>query len=106
MTNALGIDYAADIGEMITDAGQSATIGGAAVNCTIGEEERSIDLVDDGGETEIYERQIMVQASSLNAIPAKYAEVIANGITYYVEQTVRNADTDVYTLRVSRREAI
>jgi len=87
---------------MIDDAGQTATIAGQSVSCTMSDETRSLDVTAEGGDMEDVERDIMVKASALNAVPAKFATVVAGGLTYFVQQVQRNTDADLYVITVSR----
>jgi len=104
MANTLGIDYAADVAEMQTDAGQTCTINGASVNCVAGPENRVIDIDAESDVVE-FERSCIIREADVSSIPAIYSKVTITNKQYSVTDFDDDTDEGVIMLTLSRKEA-
>lgn len=103
MANTLGIDYAADAGEMVLDSGQTCTVAGVAdVPCVLGAESRNIEIEPEKDET-IYTRSCMIKSESVTGVPAMYAKVSAGSVGYSVIDVMYNSEEGVIVMQLSRK---
>ena len=102
MSNTLGIDYAEDAGEMMTDSGQTCTIAGVSVVCVAGAETRVLELIDTS-DIVMYERPCMIKAADVSSVPAMYSKVTMNALEYSVTDLVNDPDEGVIVLQLQRK---
>ena len=102
MANTLGIDYAADAGEMMTDSGQTCTIAGASVECVAGAETRVLELIDTL-DIVMYERSCMIKTADVASVPAMYSKVTISSLLYSVVDLSNDPDEGVFVLQLQRK---
>ena len=102
MTNTLGIDYAEDAGEMMTDSGQTCTIASVSVACVAGAETRVLEL-EDASDVVMYERPCMIKAADVTTVPAMYSKVTMSAMEYAVTDLVNDPDEGVIVLQLQRK---
>lgn len=101
----MGIDYAADAGEMMSDSGQTCIIGNAssAIQCVAGAESRAI-LVDDLNDVVVYERECLIKTADVSSVPAQQSAVTINSVVYAVADLSNDPDEGVIRLTIQRTQ--
>jgi hypothetical protein len=102
MANTLGIDYAEDAGEMMTDSGQTCTIASVSVECVAGAETRVLEL-EDTSDVVMYERPCLIKTADVASVPAMYSKVTMNALVYSVTDLVNDPDEGVIVLQLQRK---
>lgn len=104
MSNTLGIDFAADLGEMAADLPAVLTWGAQTITGTAGAVNRQ-DEVEDAG---VFQEADLEWAGKVadftnSTLPAMHTVVSVGGVNYSIEQYTTNADGDVVRFRLERR---
>ena len=104
MSNTLGIDYAADAGEMSSDSGQTCTVGSATgIACVLGAESRDVEIEPESDET-VFTRSAQISSGDVASVPAMYSKVTVEGIKYSVLDILSNTDEAVIVMQLMRKD--
>ena len=103
MANNLGIDFAADLGQVIADLPNVLIIGAARYFVAADDERRSNEVVDEG-QYAIYDRNVTGILSQFRAIPAIQSTCTLDAVKYYVADVSRNTETDTLTMTLRRQD--
>lgn len=104
MTNHLGIDFAADLGQAIADLPSVLLIGGNRYFVAADDEARSQEVAEEST-TAIYDRRVTGCLSRFRAVPAIRSTCTLDNVKYYVADVTRNIDTDTLYLTLRREDA-
>jgi len=103
MADRLGIDWTADLADVIADLPTMITIGSQVLTCAASEERRAVD-VEDGGRYATFERQATLPLSEVTAVPAIQSFVVLDSWRYHVADVVRQRESDTLQLTLRRED--
>ena len=103
MADRLGIDWTADLADVIADLPTTIVIGSQVLTCAANEERRTVD-VEDGGRYVVFERQATLPLSLVKTVPAVQSFVVLDSVRYHVADIVRQRETDTLQLTIRRED--